>query len=88
MRTLRLWKVSGVRMSMHGFGFILGVLVGDDVGPRFSECVLKRCIEDVAGLVTPALMDEFAKEKIAVARIAEQMTDHRYLGRDFALHFL
>jgi hypothetical protein len=28
MTTLRLWKVSGVRMSIQSVGFILSVLVG------------------------------------------------------------
>ena len=44
-----------------------------DVGPRFSERILKRRVDEVAGLMRPALVDESAREKIAVARIALQM---------------
>ena len=44
-----------------------------DWHPGFSERILKRRIEEVAGLVRPRLVDESAGEKIAVARIALQM---------------
>jgi hypothetical protein len=70
MTTLRLWKVSGVRMSMQGVGFILSVLVGMNcIGDRSSERILKRRVVEVTGLVRPRVVDESAGEEIAVARI-------------------
>ena len=77
MTTLRLWKVSGVRMSIQEVGFILSVPVGlhsvDRLALVFSERVLKRRIDEVAGLVRPRVVDESAGEKIAVAHIALQV---------------
>lgn len=74
MTTLRLGKVSGVRKSVQSVGFILGVPGGYVFrGDRFSERILKRCVEEVAGLVRARVVDESAREKIAVARITLQV---------------
>jgi len=62
---------------MNGLFTQSGVLVGSefsgDVGRHFSERILKRRIDEVAGLVRPRLVDESAGEKIAVAHIALQV---------------
>src|SRR4029450_4082348 len=46
----------------------------------YSERILKRCIDVVAGLVIPAPVDKSAGEKIAVARIAEQVARELIIG--------
>lgn len=40
---------------------------------RFSERVLKRRVEEIAGLVRSRVVDESAGEKIAVARVTLQV---------------
>ena len=70
---------------MNGLFTQSGVLVGfefsGDVGPRFSERILKRRIEEVAIFVAAGLFDKSSAGEEAVARVALEMAGE-VVGRE------
>src|SRR5438034_8558238 len=70
---------------MNGLFTQSGVLVGfefsGDVGLRFSERILKRCIEEVAIFVAAGLFDKSSAGEEAVARVALEMAGE-VVGRE------
>jgi hypothetical protein len=86
MTTRRLWKGSGARVSIQSVRFILSVSGGSESrGDRFSERILQRRVEEVAGLVRPRVVDESAGEKIAVARVTLQVAGEVIGGEEIGL---
>src|SRR3989442_937532 len=67
------------------FIFFTSFLFSGDVGPRFSEGVLQRRIEEVAISVPAGLVDKSAAGEETVARVALQMAREVVSGEQIRL---